>query len=318
MPTAPRPRSAHSSEQSIITFIAPPAPVFAVSNAFTASSNLNLCVTNFSTSTFPSATMANAVGYALTYLNTPLTSTSRHAASSSGTLITGAPIPTTTTTPPLFAPYTAVASATSAPVHSITASAPAEPPGSAARTASAASRAERPRTLTVAAAPRDLATARRPSSMSVTATAEAPLARAVTRLARPIVPAPQMRTVLPSFTPARFVACTPTESGSSSAAPSYDTWSGILKQKSAGCTNLLVRLPFTGGVAQKLIFAHKLYVPPLQCPHVLHGTPGSIATRSPFASPSTPSPTSTTSADASCPSVIGEVSTKSPIAPWVQ
>ena len=43
----------------------------------------------------------------------------------------------------------------------------------------------------------------------------------------------------------------------------------------------LLRLPCTGGVAQNCISGHRLYTPFLQNPHILHGTPGSTATRSP-------------------------------------
>ena len=64
-------------------------------------------------------------------------------------------------------------------------------------------------------------------------TSEAPMAWAVKRLTRPIGPAPQIKTVLPKATPARWHACTPTAKGSIRAPSSRLTLSGNLKQKSA-------------------------------------------------------------------------------------
>ena len=59
------------------------------------------------------------------------------------------------------------------------------------------------------------------------------MAWAVKRLTRPIGPAPQIKTVLPKATPARWHACTPTAKGSIRAPSSRLTLSGNLKQKSA-------------------------------------------------------------------------------------
>ena len=50
----------------------------------------------------------------------------------------------------------------------------------------------------------------------------------------------------------------------------------------------LWRLPCMGGVAQNLMLGQRLYWPALLAGHLRHGTPGSIATRSPTATLSTP------------------------------
>ena len=66
------------------------------------------------------------------------------------------------------------------------------------------------------------APSRRLAEMSVTRTWLAPMALAVRRQTRPMGPAPQTSTLLPTVTPARRHACTPTESGSSRAPSSID------------------------------------------------------------------------------------------------
>uniref|UniRef100_A0A6B0ULM9 Uncharacterized protein n=1 Tax=Ixodes ricinus TaxID=34613 RepID=A0A6B0ULM9_IXORI len=73
------------------------------------------------------------------------------------------------------------------------------------------------------------------STISVMTTLLAPMAWAVRRQTRPMGPAPQISTVCPRLRWDLRQAWTPTESGSRRAPSSKDTWSGNLKQKSAGC-----------------------------------------------------------------------------------
>ena len=68
------------------------------------------------------------------------------------------------------------------------------------------------------------------------------MAWAVKRLTRPMGPAPQIKTVLPKATPARWHACTPTAKGSIRAPSSRLTLSGNLKQKSAASVYHLLQI----------------------------------------------------------------------------
>lgn len=58
---------------------------------------------------------------------------------------------------------------------------------------------------------------------------EADIALAVSRVTRPMGPAPRINTTDPSVTPAFLQACTPTDNGSSRAPSSRETLSGNLQ-----------------------------------------------------------------------------------------
>jgi hypothetical protein len=78
-------------------------------------------------------------------------------------------------------------------------------------------------------------------------TSEAPQAFAVSRQTSPIGPAPHTSTLLPSFTPARWHAWTPTLSGSRRAPSSNVTWSGSLYEDQDDSSWALIQAFFRGG-----------------------------------------------------------------------
>mmetsp|Transcript_1856 Transcript_1856/g.6621 ORF Transcript_1856/g.6621 Transcript_1856/m.6621 type:complete len:203 (+) Transcript_1856:80-688(+) len=200
------------------TLIELSAASLAISNAFSDSSKLKVCVITGFTSTFPEATKARAVGYVLAYLKMPRMSTSLVAASTMGMLTVEGPRPTSTTTPPLAVQRMAVVMAEGAPQHSMVTS------GSGTSPLRMRSRNSTPALAScVRSAPIFSATERRCALMSDINTVVAPNARAARRAMRPMGPAPVMSTVWPTVTPARQHAWMPTENGSSIAASAKET-----------------------------------------------------------------------------------------------
>lgn len=153
-------------------------------------------------------------------------STSRTQLVTSGTLTSGALQPTITAQPPDFVANKASRTDGSAPLHSTDTS------GCSPRVSwifFTNSSSVRPFDSNEYVAPNSFfATSNRSATMSVIIVLPAPIDLAAINDAKPIGPAPRIKTVVPKPTFARRQAWIPTESGSSNAPSSIDTWSGNL------------------------------------------------------------------------------------------
>mmetsp|Transcript_1985 Transcript_1985/g.6225 ORF Transcript_1985/g.6225 Transcript_1985/m.6225 type:complete len:230 (-) Transcript_1985:295-984(-) len=134
-----------------------------------------------------------------------------------------------------------------------------------------------------------------------------PDASAVRHVSIPMGPAPTTHAISPGLIWALVQECMPTASGSTRAASSNETWSGILNVKLAGCTTDGRRHPWPlahagsassfgwyGGVAQNRTSGSTLYMPLSVSGDSWFGIPGSMQTRSPTLRCSTFDPTSVT------------------------
>src|SRR3982075_409867 len=128
---------------------------------------------------------------------------------------------------------------------------------------------------------------------SVTAIRVAPIACATLVVTRPIGPAPAINSEVPICVPAFWFAQMATDSGSRRAAALSVIPSGTATASSDLTVTNSDRVPSTGGVPWNLMFGHRLYLPVLHSSQRRHGSPGSMATRSPTRAGDTPLPTST-------------------------
>ena len=206
-------------------------------------------------------------------------------------------MPTSTTRPPGRARETAAAGPSGIPVQSTTRSGP-RPSGSGRASATSSSGD------IAAAAPSRVAMSRRNGSGSTTATRDVPRARATWRTARPMVPPPSTATRSSGCSRPRRSARTATDSGSASASSSEATSADAGTTKWAGTVSCSARPP---GRAMPIEAhrGHSTGVCSRQARHRPHDSNPSMATSCPGSSPSTPSPTSRTRPDTSCPMIIG-------------
>lgn len=181
------------------------------------------------------------------YRKHPRMSTSRARALINGSVASGLPIPTMTAIPPDFVNCTAILIDCSAPLHSIVTS--GCPPINDIIWSMMASSLSHGFILRAWSAPSFFAILNLYSEMSkrnackvllklffgtclpVIMIFDAPKAFAVARVTKPIGPLPRITRLVPNLTFPFLQACTPTDSGSSNAPSSSDTWFGSLNKK---------------------------------------------------------------------------------------